>query len=49
MKFLKEVYERNKILDQIFIDKFKKIDKDMYKNKQEYYLKEQDPRYRPRS
>jgi diguanylate cyclase (GGDEF)-like protein len=24
-------------------------DKDMYKNKQEYYLKEQDPRYRPRS
>jgi dimeric dUTPase (all-alpha-NTP-PPase superfamily) len=31
MKFLKEVYERNKILDQIFIDKFEKIDKDMYK------------------
>ena len=23
-------------------------DEDMYKNKQEYYLKEQDPRYRPR-
>lgn len=34
MKFLSEVYKKNNILDDIFIDKFSKIDKDMFrKNK----------------
>ena len=34
MKFLSEVYERNKELDYIFVDKFSKQDKDMFrKNK----------------
>ena len=34
MKFLSEVYKKNKILDDIFINKFANIDKDMFrKNK----------------
>ena len=34
MKFLSEVYKKNNILDDIFIDKFSSIDKDMFrKNK----------------
>lgn len=31
MKFLSEVYIKNKELDKIFIDKYEHIDKDMYK------------------
>ena len=31
MKFLEEVYIKNKELDKIFIDKYEHIDKDMYK------------------
>ena len=31
MKFLSEVYSKNKELDKIFIDKYEHIDKDMYK------------------
>ena len=31
MKFLSDVYEKNKKLDDIFINKYESIDKDMYK------------------
>lgn len=34
MKFLEDVYKKNKELDQLFIDKYENIDKDMFrKNK----------------
>ena len=31
MKFLEEVYQKNKELDEIFINKYSSIDKEMYK------------------